>query len=173
MILPIFTFPNPILTTPTKPVSEVTPELSKLIADMFETMHNAQGIGLAAPQIGQGISLCVLEYIDPDDGVIIPRTVLLNPRVTWKSAQTSKEEEACLSIPGILGVVKRPERVRVKAQNEQGKPIEIEADDLFARALQHEIDHLNGVLFTSYVPKKQLRQRVTPEYPRIENHAEF
>jgi len=167
MILPIFTVPHEILTTPTKPVGEISGDIKRLIGDMFETMHNAQGIGLAAPQIGKVISLCILEYIDPEDGVLIPRTVLINPRITWHSKRTCKEEEACLSIPGVLGTIKRPERVRVKALNEYGQPIEIEADDIFARALQHEIDHLNGVLFTSYIPKSQLRQRTTPDYPRV------
>lgn len=167
MILPIVTHPNPILTTPAAAIAEVTPEIRQLVADMRETMHNAKGLGLAAPQIGKSISLCVLEFEDPDGEETIPFTVLINPRITWHGFRQSVEEEACLSIPGVYGDVKRPTAIRVKAQNLEGEVVHIEATGLFSRALQHEIDHLNGKLFTSYVPKKKLGTRPAPDYPRI------
>lgn len=168
MILPIVTTPNPVLTTPARKITDITPEIHQLVADMRETMHNAQGLGLAAPQVGRSLALCILEF-NPEDRPedAIPFTVLINPRITWKSARTDTDEEACLSIPGVFGDVKRARQIRVKAENLEGKTIEIEADGLFARALQHEIDHLNGILFTSYVPKKKLGQREAPDYPRI------
>jgi peptide deformylase len=167
MILPIVTTPNPVLLQPAKRIDAITPEISRLVADMRETMHNAQGLGLAAPQVNKSLALCILEYNDPDELDTIPFTVLINPRITWKSARQESEEEACLSIPGVGGIVKRPREVRVKAEDLDGNTIEIEAKGLFARALQHEIDHLNGVLFTSYVPKSKLLNRETPDYPRV------
>ena len=167
MILPIVTTPNPVLTKPTERVSEITPELKQLVADMRETMHNAQGLGIAAPQVGRSISLCILEFEDEDKVDSIPFTVLFNPRITWKSFRTSTEEEACLSIPGVYGDVNRAKRIRVKGMNLDGATVQIEAGGLFARALQHEIDHLNGILFTSYVPKAKQHIREAPEYPRI------
>jgi len=167
MILPIVTTPNSILTKPTARITEVTPEIRQLVEDMRETMHNAQGLGLAAPQVGQSISLCILEFKDEDGLEDIPFMALVNPRVTWKSARTDTDEEACLSIPYVGGMVKRPREVRVKAEDLDGNPIEIEARGLLARALQHEIDHLNGILFTSYVSKSKLLERKTPDYPRI------
>jgi peptide deformylase len=167
MILPIYTEEHSILHEKTQPITEVTAEIRQLADYMFETMHNAQGIGLAAPQIGQGIAMCVLEFTDPDGEESFPKVALLNPRVTWSSSTTNKLEEACLSILGVAGMVVRPDRVRVKAMNIEGETIEIEAKGLFGRALQHEIDHLNGILFTSYIPKKQLKKRETPDYPRI------
>jgi peptide deformylase len=134
---------------------------------MRETMHNAKGLGLAAPQINRGISICILEFEDEDGEDTIPFTVLINPRITWRGFRQSIDEEACLSIPGVFGDVKRPSAIRVKAQNLDGETIQLEARGLFARALQHEIDHLQGKLFTSYVTKKNLGTRIAPDYPRI------
>jgi peptide deformylase len=166
MILPIYTLPQSVLRQKAAKVTNFDDALHALIADMFETMHGAIGIGLAAPQVGVSKAVAVLEYIDDED-VIIPRTVLVNPRVTWSSAQTSTDEEACLSIPGVAGNVKRPREIRVKAENEYGETITIEADGLYARALQHEIDHLNGVLFTDGIPKQKLMQRPIVSYPTV------
>jgi peptide deformylase len=167
MILPIVTHPNSILTTATSPISEITPEIKQLAADMRETMHNAKGLGLAAPQVGKSISMCILEFDDPDGDEGFDYTVLINPRITWKGFRQETEEEACLSIPGYYGNVKRPVAIRVKALNLEGETIQLEATGLFSRALQHEIDHLNGKLFTSYVNKKKLGVRPAPDYPRI------
>lgn len=167
MILPIYTDQHEVLHQKTQAIEEISPAIHQLAADMRETMHNAQGVGIAAPQVGQSVALCVLEFTDTEGTESFPYMALINPRVTWSSSTTSKLEEACLSIPGVAGTVTRPDRVRVKALNLENEVVEIEAKGLLARALQHEIDHLNGVLFTSYVPKKQLKHRETPEYPRV------
>ncbi len=167
MILPILTVPNPVLTTSAEPVREITDDIRKLAADMRETMHNAHGIGLAAPQVGRSIALCMVELHDEEEGEIIPYTALVNPRITWTGFRKQSDEEGCLSIPGLYGNVSRPIRVRIKAKDLDGKTIQIEASGLMARALQHEIDHLNGVLFTQFVPKTKLREREVPDYPRI------
>ena len=169
MILPIYTDEHEVLHTPTQQISNITPEIRQLAVDMRETMHNAVGIGLAAPQVGKSIALCVLEHddpeVDPEDR--FPFIALINPRVTWRSTQQRDMEEACLSIPGLAGIVRRPSRVRVKALNLKGETLEIEAKGLYARALQHEIDHLNGIVFTDYLSKKKLHKRETPDYPRV------
>ena len=170
VILPIYTTPHPILIQPCEPVGEVTAAIRALAADMRETMHNAEGIGLAAPQVGQTIQLCVLE-LPPNDRESegFPYMALLNPRITWKSPRSCTMTEGCLSIPGVEGTVNRPEEVRVKAKDLEGNTVEIRAAGLLARALQHEIDHLHGVLFTSYIPKKRLRSRPLVEYPQVTN----
>jgi len=168
MILPIYVEPQPVLHKETAPIEEITPEILALAENMRTTMHNAQGIGLAAPQVGQLVSMCVVELEAGDrDEEGFPFMALINPRITWKSLKKVPFSEACLSIPGVEGIVYRPEKVRVKAKNLQGQDIEIRADGLLARVLQHEIDHLHGVLFTSYVSKKQLQERPLVEYPQI------
>ena len=168
MILPIYIEPQPVLHQETTPITEITPEIKALAENMRETMHNAKGIGLAAPQIGQSLSMCVIEIDDPEsEEPHFPFTVLINPRITWKSTKIVPFIEACLSIPGTEGKVMRPDRVRVKAKNLEGETFELEADGLLARVVQHEIDHLHGILFTKYVPKKGLVTRKAPEYPRI------
>ncbi|MCC2631681.1 MAG: peptide deformylase [Patescibacteria group bacterium] len=167
MILPIYTEPNPILHQVAEPVAVFDEELQQLISDMRETMRNARGVGLAAPQVGKSISLCIIEQPDEDPEYDIPLIVLINPRITWKSTRKVKMEEGCLSMPGLEGPVMRPDRIRVKAKDETGEPIEIEAEGYLARVIQHEIDHLNGILFTSYVEKKRLKQHPPLDYPRL------
>lgn len=168
MILPIITEPNPVLHQKTELIPQVTPEIRQLAENMRETMHNAAGIGLAAPQIGQSISLCVLEFPPSKDyDESFPFLALINPRLTWKSLRQDLQVEACLSIPGLEGAVKRALKVRVKAKNLDDETVEIRAEGLLARVLQHEIDHLQGILFTSLVLKKDLIQRKIRNYPRI------
>ena len=121
----------------------MTDELRRLIADMFDTMHHARGIGLAAPQVGRTERLCIVEVDDE-------RFVLINPEVTARDGK-SKGEEGCLSIPDIYADVERPETVTVRALDERFAPYEIEASDLLARCIQHEIDHLGGTLFLDYL----------------------
>jgi peptide deformylase len=142
-ILDIRVLGDPILRQATKPVTEVTDELRRLIADMFETMHHARGIGLAAPQVGRTERLAVIE-IDEQPVVII------NPEVVERTGK-AKAEEGCLSIPDIYADVERPKDVVVRAMDVEGKEFEIEATDLLARCLQHEIDHLDGKLFLDYL----------------------
>ncbi|HEX8832104.1 MAG TPA: peptide deformylase [Longimicrobium sp.] len=128
------------------PVEAPGPEFEPLIRDMFETMYDARGIGLAGPQVGISQRLIVVDVND-EGGKALGPTALFNPRVVESSAETDRGEEGCLSIPGVTGVVERPWRVVVEAQDREGKPVRIEAEDMLARCLQHEIDHLDGVLF--------------------------
>jgi len=168
MILPIYVEPQPILREECQPIGKITPEIVQLAEDMRETMHNAQGIGLAAPQIGRNICMCVIELSDPEDPEgSFPFLALINPRVTWKSPKLTNFVEACLSIPGVEGSVRRPEKVRVKALNLQGEQVQISAEGLLARVLQHEIDHLHGVLFTDYISKNSLKKRPLVEYSQL------
>ncbi|HEY3989962.1 MAG TPA: peptide deformylase [Acidobacteriaceae bacterium] len=144
MIHPIVKFPDPILQRPSAPVTEFDDELRKLVADMFESMYAAQGIGLAAPQIGIAKRLTVIDLSnnkEPKDKI-----VLINPEITLKEGK-QLEEEGCLSLPEIREKVRRSVRVMVKAQDEYGNWSEREGTELLARAFQHEIDHLDGVLF--------------------------
>jgi peptide deformylase len=133
-----------ILRQPTDVVDKVTPELRQLVEDMFETMHAAKGIGLAAPQVGRTERLTV---IDVDE----QRLVLFNPEIVERESKTIKGEEGCLSIPEIYGDVERSARVVVRAMDITGKPFQVEGRELLSRCLQHEIDHLDGRLFIDYL----------------------
>lgn len=167
MLLPIYTQPNQILRQKAQPISEITPEIIELAKNMRETMHQASGIGLAAPQIGKSLAMVVIELkAESEDELSIPLLTLINPRITWKSLQKINEVEACLSVPGLEGAVIRPSRVRVKALNLEGKTIEIKASGLLARVLQHEIDHLDGNLFIDYVKKNQIKECPIVDYLR-------
>jgi peptide deformylase len=144
MIYPIVKFPDPILQQPAEPITVFDAELRKLVDDMFTSMYDAQGIGLAAPQIGISKRLTVIDLSfqkKPEDKI-----VLINPEVIeMKGKQV--EDEGCLSLPEIRDRVVRAAEVKVRAQDADGKPIEVEGTELLARALQHEIDHLDGILF--------------------------
>jgi peptide deformylase len=144
MIRPILRYGAPALRQAAHPVPAVTPGIASLITDMIDTMHAAPGIGLAAPQIGEPVRVVVLDLsvgARPDDLL-----VLMNPE--WVSRDGMQlEEESCLSLPGLSATVARPARVVVRAQDREGCPIEVTGEGLLARALQHEIDHLDGVLF--------------------------
>jgi len=128
------------------PVKEITPEILNLIRDMAETMYTASGVGLAAPQVGVAKRIIIID--GEEEGLII----LINPMLV-KSEGEVIEEEGCLSIPGVYSEVKRSSKVTVKALNESGEPIEITKEGLLARALQHEIDHLEGILFVDRIGK--------------------
>jgi peptide deformylase len=139
-ILDIRVLGDPILRQATTPVTEVTDEIRRLVADMFETMHHARGIGLAAPQVGRTERLAVIE-IDGEPLVVI------NPEIVERSSAKDRAEEGCLSIPDIYADVERPKDVVVRAMDLEGNEYEIEATELLARCLQHEIDHLDGRLY--------------------------
>ena len=143
-LLDIRVLGDPILRQETKIVREITPELRRLVDDMFETMYAAKGIGLAAPQVGRAERVSV---IDVDD----QRLVLFNPEIIESDAKRIKGEEGCLSIPEIYGDVERSARVLVRAMDDEGKTFEIEGTELLSRCLQHEIDHLHGRLFIDYL----------------------
>ncbi|MCA9970050.1 MAG: peptide deformylase [Anaerolineales bacterium] len=152
-ILDIVTLPDSVLRQKTQPVTRFDAELQQLIDDMIETMRAAPGVGLAAPQIGRPISLTVIETL-PDldeDGAEIEGTrdlyVLINPEIIWTSRDMIDGVEGCLSIPGYLGEVDRYESVRVRALDRHGRKIRLRLRGWDARIFQHEIDHLNGVLY--------------------------
>jgi peptide deformylase len=143
-VLEIRKYPDEVLRRKTDPVTEFDSDLQKLIDDMIETMYAAPGIGLAANQIGVLKQVAVIDISTKDaESSLI---VLINPEIVNKEGECDSEE-GCLSIPNYTTVVKRAERVRVRALDRCGKPIEIEGNGLLARTLQHEIDHLNGLLF--------------------------
>jgi peptide deformylase len=142
---------DPILRRRASDVTEFTPELRALAEAMVETMRREEGVGLAAPQVGRDARLLIaLRMEDPDDDEAEP-LVLVNPEVVDRSRETWEYEEGCLSIPGIRGDVTRPLRVSVRYRDVQGRPHTLEADGMFARVLQHEIDHLDGRLFIDYL----------------------
>jgi len=142
-ILDIRVLGDPVLREDTTPVAAITDELRTLARDLFETMHLAKGIGLAAPQVGRSERMAVVE-------VDAHRLVIINPEVVHTEGK-DKAEEGCLSIPDVYGDVERPAKVRVRATDLEGKEFEVDADGLFARCLQHEIDHLHGKLFLDYL----------------------
>src|SRR5271165_1117742 len=142
---------NPILERPADPVTEFdTPELHQFVADMFETMYASHGVGLAAPQVDVSRRLTVIDITggEEEEGKTREKIVLINPEVIAKEGKQTGEE-GCLSIPGFREPVTRAKKTTVRAQNVKGEWFEITGEDLLARAMLHEIDHLNGVLFLS------------------------
>jgi len=148
-VLEITKVPDKVLKTKAKPVSDFGPELQQLIDDMVETMREAPGVGLAGPQVNQLMRVIVVEFGDEEDeeAPLQPYT-LVNPEISKMSKETVMGTEGCLSIPELVGDVERAEAVTVKAQTRQGQVTKIKASGWLARIFQHEIDHLNGVLFT-------------------------
>ena len=134
-----------VLRERARPVEAVTEETRQLVRDMFDTMYHAGGIGLAAPQVGVSERVLVVDV--PEEDGAQHRHALVNPVVAERGGTTEKAVEGCLSIPGIEELVARPARVVVEGVDTEGSPVRIEAEGLLARALQHEIDHLDGVLF--------------------------
>jgi peptide deformylase len=140
-LLDIHVLGSPILRQETERVEQITPEMRRLVDDMFDTMEQAKGVGLAAPQVGRRERLCV---VDADD----VRLVVINPEIIHKEGGMVRGEEGCLSIPEIYADVDRFARITVRAQDIDGNWYEVEASNLLGRCLQHEIDHLHGRLFT-------------------------
>ena len=142
---------NPILERPAESVTEFgTPELAELVESMFETMYSARGIGLAAPQIDIAKRITVIDITGGEEGHEPEKLVLINPEVIAKEGKIT-EEEGCLSIPGIREPVTRARKVTIRAQNTEGEWYEMDGEDLLARAFQHEIDHLNRILFVNHL----------------------
>ncbi len=154
-ILPIRVLGDPVLREETKPVEAFTPELQQLIDDMFETMHAARGVGLAAPQVGRLERLTVLD-------VHGQQLVVVNPEIVEREG-TIKWEEGCLSIPELYGDVNRAARVVVEALDREGKPFTVEGTELLGVCLQHEIDHLHGKLFIDHLSLLK-RQKLLAEW---------
>lgn len=142
---------DPVLRTKARPVTNFDDSLRKLADDMLETMHGAPGVGLAAPQVGVDLRMFVFDSGERSGAVC-------NPAITWMSEETQDGEEGCLSIPEVYFPVLRAMHVKVHAQDLQGNPIELEGSDLEARIFQHEIDHLDGVLFVDRLREEDRKE---------------
>ncbi len=163
----ILTVPNPVLKQVSKNVDGVDDALRALMDDMLETMYDAPGIGLAAIQIGEPVRVIVMDLqekpegaAEDAEGVKNPR-YFVNPEIVWRSEELAPYEEGCLSVPEIYDEVLRPAKVRLKYLDYSGKEVEEEAEGLFATCIQHEMDHLNGVLFIDHLSKLKRDRAVT------------
>jgi len=153
-LLPILCYPDPRLHTVAKPVAQVDARIQSLVADMLQTMYEAQGIGLAATQVDVHERLIVIDVSEDRDSPM----VLINPKVLWVSEQTHVNEEGCLSVPGIYDSVVRHDAIRIEAMDEKGQRREVQAQGLLAVCIQHEMDHLLGKVFVEYLsPLKRNR----------------
>lgn len=141
-------YPDPVLRVQCRAVTDFDASLRKLVDDMIETMHAAPGIGLAAPQVGVDLRVAVVDLSVGEDPAQLH--VLVNPEIVRRQGQET-DVEGCLSLPGITDKVERPTHVRIKALDAEGHPFEVEADDWLARAVCHELDHLDGVLFVDHL----------------------
>lgn len=150
-ILPILTAPDPILKKQAEPVEVVTDEIRTLLDDMVETMYDAPGIGLAAPQVGVLKQIIVVDVTDDDEEPFAHK--MINPEITWSSEDLSVYEEGCLSVPQSYSEVERPAQIKVTYLDENGAHQELDADGLLATCIQHEIDHLNGTLFIDHISR--------------------
>jgi peptide deformylase len=166
MILEVVKYGSPVLRQKGESIAKLTPEIKTLIDDMFETMRERHGVGLAAQQIGKALQLTVIDVRDakdrpstleldgkPADVDLLMPLVLINPEIK-PYGETERGPEGCLSFPEIFGEIPRPEFVEVKALDANFKPIEFRAGGLLSRAVQHEVDHLNGILFIDRMDKK-------------------
>ena len=156
----IVVVPHPVLRQKAARVKDFGPTLQKLIDDMIDTMRDAPGVGLAAPQVNVSRQVIVVEYEDPEAGIPHQLYAVVNPRIVSFSKETEMGVEGCLSVPGIIGEVERAQTIRVKGFNRHGKPLTLDLSGWIARIFQHEIDHLNGVLFTDRAVSVE---RVSPE----------
>jgi peptide deformylase len=162
-ILPIRIYPDPVLRTKTRPVVEFGPALRRLAANMIETMVAAPGIGLAAPQVGHEVRLAVVDLSVGEDPAQLH--ILVNPEVVRREGLET-DVEGCLSLPGITDKVDRPTSITMRAVDLAGKPIELEAEDWLARAICHEVDHLDGILFTDHL-RGLRRERVRRQLHKL------
>lgn len=182
MVLPIYVYGHDALREETDPVEENTESLQELIENMIETMHNAAGIGLAAPQVGRSERLFVVDLTPmaeemEEAGEPLPPQpmVFINPEIVEESDDTVELEEGCLSIPEVREAVTRPERVRMRYRDRQFDEQEVEAGAMLARVLQHERDHLDGILFTDYLSsfRKRLLRRPLREMVNGDVEADY
>lgn len=180
-VLPIVTYNDPVLRTVADPVEEDSSELQQFITDLFQTMYQASGVGLAAPQVGRSIRLFVIDTSgiteDEEESVSEPLT-FINPEIIWQSEESERMEEGCLSIPDVRDQVSRPKQITVRYLNRHFEEQELSADQWLARVVQHELDHLNGVLFLDYlsafrrrIHRSSLKEieegRLETEYPVV------
>ena len=165
MVLDIVKLGEDILRQKAQPVAEVNDEIRQLAEDMFETMIEADGVGLACPQIGKNLRMFVLIA---DDDV---RRIFINPQIIKTSEEMGDYDEGCLSIPQVYETIKRPVRVTVQALNEQGKPFTLDADGLLARIIQHEYDHLDGIVFIDR-GDKDFAEKTSAQFAKRRERAE-
>lgn len=153
-LLDIIHVPDPILRRKAHKITDFGPDFQALVNNMIETMREAPGVGLAAPQVAVSQRLVVVEYGDDEDENVPKKLyVLANPEITEKSSEMVLGIEACLSVPELAGEVERHEKIVIKGQNRQGKPVKIKAEGWLARIFQHEIDHVEGILYTDRTDK--------------------
>ncbi|MGH8018146.1 MAG: peptide deformylase [Opitutaceae bacterium] len=182
MVLPIVQYGDPILRKKGRPVERFDAKLARLASDMVDTMHEAEGIGLAAQQVGLDVQFCVIDLREAEskftyrlDGashpldLIMPMT-LANPVVEAAPKPTTTSEEGCLSFPGIRGEIVRPDAITVKFQDVHGQPHELICTGLFSRCVQHEVDHLNGILFIERMDKATVAD-LEPELRRLKKQT--
>ena len=164
----IVTLPEPVLRRKARLVTRFDVELQTLIDDMIETMRDAPGVGLAAPQVGVSERVIVVEYTEDEENEQAPKKlfVMVNPEIKSASEDTEVATEGCLSVPGWQGEVERALAVTVKGQTRRGQPMKVKAKGWMARIFQHEIDHINGVVFTDRATKVWKPQ---PEQPPLDN----
>jgi len=165
----IIILPDKRLRSVSKPVVAIGDEIRTLVADMFETMYEAPGIGLAAIQVGVPARVIVMD-LSKREAEAEPR-VFINPEITWSSEEQSLYEEGCLSIPDVHEDVERPARVKIRYLDLEGKPHEEDAEGLFATCIQHEVDHVNGVLFVDHISKLK-RERIIKKFTKAAKKAE-
>ncbi len=169
-VLTVRLYGDPVLRQVATPVREITAEIKRIIADMTETMWHQVGIGLAAPQVGLPHRILVMD--DGNGGA----QALINPVIDSRTG-TIREEEGCLSLPGVFGVVERSKTITVRAMDADGKPISLEATGLKARIIQHELDHLDGVLFIDRLPpvtRDRIKRKIQKEgFPEETGHHAF
>jgi len=160
-VLPVRVLPDPVLRQKAKRVKAIDGSIKKLVADMIETLHAAPGrAGLAAPQVGVSLRVIIIDIPGGED------IVLINPEIVRRKGERMVTE-GCLSVPGFFGVIDRAESVRAKGRDLSGKEVKIKADELLAQALEHEIDHLNGVLYTDHLESPDKLYKVEPEATQL------
>jgi peptide deformylase len=152
-LLPVFTAPNPRLNIKASPVEAVDDEVRRLMSDMVETMYANDGMGLAAPQVGVSKRVIVMDLNAGDDGAQPHVMKFANPEIVWISPETCSEDEACISVPNLYAPVVRPTRAKIRYLDENNVSHEVDADGLFARCIQHEIDHLDGILYIDHLSR--------------------
>ncbi|HEX9746828.1 MAG TPA: peptide deformylase [Methylomirabilota bacterium] len=169
-LLTVRLYGDPVLRQVATPVREITAEIKRIIADMTETMWHQVGIGLAAPQVGLPYRILVMD--DGNGGA----QALINPVIESRNG-TIREEEGCLSLPGVFGVIERSKTITVRAMDADGKPVSLEATGLKARIVQHELDHLDGVLFIDRLPpvtRDRIKKKIQKEgFPKETGHHAF
>jgi len=159
-VIPIRVLPDSILKQKSKRVKSIDGSIRRLIGDMLETMHSASGVGLAAPQVGVPWRVVVIGMPEQED------IVLINPEIVRRTGERLVDE-GCLSVPGYIGQIKRAELVRVKGRDQNGREIRIRANGLLAEVLEHEIDHLNGVLYIDHLESMDKLRKIEPEEAQL------